>query len=487
MRVAIVHYHLRPGGVTRVMERAVGALASRGVSCAVLTGEPPSEPLDPAVSVRVEASLGYEGERVGGTPEEAATSLRAAAAEALGGEPDVWHIHNHALGKNLLFPRVVSTLAGQGRRLLLQLHDFAEDGRPANYRALLEHAGGGDAHQLSAVLYPQAPTVHYAALNARDFSFLRAAGVIESRLHVLPNPVVAGRVSEREASATARAFEERRLFLYSTRAIRRKNLGEFLLWSALADEDALFAVTMAPHNPAAKPVYERWVEFAEQTKLPVEFEAGARHAFDALVERAHALVTTSVAEGFGLAFLEPWLAGRPLVGRNLPEITAEFEKAGLDLSSLYERLDVPTAWLGVDRVRDRIRVGLESAMTSYGRAMTPNNVDQAFGAAVQGEYVDFGRLDETLQEEVLLRLAASPRERHALRPNTLYAAEWGAGMVSANGAAVERTYNLEQYADRLLTVYRALLESEPAELSSLEGTGLLDAFLDPARFYLIRT
>ena len=38
--------------------------------------------------------------------------------------------------------------------------------------------------------------------------------------------------------------------------------------------------------------------------------------FAALLASAHALVTTSVAEGFGLAFLEPWLMGRPLAGRH---------------------------------------------------------------------------------------------------------------------------------------------------------------------------
>ena len=41
---------------------------------------------------------------------------------------------------------------------------------------------------------------------------------------------------------------------------------------------------------------------------------------------AHRLVTTSVAEGFGLAFLEPWLFGKGLLGRNLPEITVDFAK-----------------------------------------------------------------------------------------------------------------------------------------------------------------
>ena len=38
MRIAIVHYHLQPGGVTRVIELAARALASRGARIALLYG-----------------------------------------------------------------------------------------------------------------------------------------------------------------------------------------------------------------------------------------------------------------------------------------------------------------------------------------------------------------------------------------------------------------------------------------------------------------
>jgi hypothetical protein len=38
MNIAIVHYHARPGGVTRVVERAVEALGSRA-HCLFFTGE----------------------------------------------------------------------------------------------------------------------------------------------------------------------------------------------------------------------------------------------------------------------------------------------------------------------------------------------------------------------------------------------------------------------------------------------------------------
>ena len=138
-----------------------------------------------------------------------------------------------------------------------------------------------------------------------------------------------------------------RLFLYPTRAIRRKNLGEFLLWSALGEKGDRFATTLAPTSAGDRAPYERWVRVARSLGIPIEFEMGGRTTvpFPNLLRAAHTVVTTSVAEGFGLAFLEPWLAGRPLGARDLPELTDMFKKQGLDFGNLYRRLFVPLAWV----------------------------------------------------------------------------------------------------------------------------------------------
>ena len=97
-------------------------------------------------------------------PVQLADDLQAAARNALGSLPDLWHVHNHSLGKNLALPGALQALGDAGQRLLLQLHDFAEDGRPLNYR-------------------------HYAVLNGRDLKLLGAAGIPPARLHALANPV----------------------------------------------------------------------------------------------------------------------------------------------------------------------------------------------------------------------------------------------------------------------------------------------------------
>ena len=487
LRVAVVHYHLRPGGVTRVVENAVRAVAPHGVDAVVLSGEALAQPSDALKNVRVVHGLGYSDSAAGRSVPDITSRLRAAARDALGGEADLWHIHNHSLGKNVALPAAVAHLASEGKRLLLQIHDFAEDGRPSDYRLLLDRIGGGDTAMLGAMLYPSAPHVHYAPINKRDPAFLTAAGLPRRQCHYLPNAVALdedGASLPEETPAT-----NERVFLYVTRAIRRKNLGEFLLWSALAREGDRFEVSRAPKNPAARPVYDRWVAFAESLDLPVEFEAGPRSGLSlkAMMARAHALVTTSVAEGFGMAFLEPWLVGRLLTGRNLPEITAGFESSGIDLSGLYPRLDVPLEWIGKDVLRARISDALAKSLSAYGRESTSDLVEGAMAAAVRGGCVDFGRLDEPFQEQVIRRAVNSTTDGSVLRPAALECGRDAHTLIENNRLAVLREFSLEKYGARLTEVYKAVMASEPAAPGALSAQELLNRFLAPERFSLLRT
>jgi len=485
MRILISHFHLQTGGVSRVIEHACMALAAGGHRVLVVAGEPPQQPLPEGVGFDLVPALAYEERRPAVGPAELAATLVQTARERLGEMPDLWHIHNHCLGKNLALPEALCTLARQGQRLLLQPHDFAEDGRPGLYAKLLGELGGGDPARLSALLYPQAAHLHYAVLNDRDRSFLTAAGIPHDRLHLLPNAVNLPPPADRSADL----FPDRRLWLYPTRAIRRKNLGELLLWATLAEEQDLFATTQAPQNPAELPRYRRWVALARELMLGLELELGNRvDDFPALLASAHALVTTSVAEGFGLAFLESWLAGRPLVGRNLPEITEDFVTAGLDLGALYERLEVPLDWLDWDRLR---RAMVEQALTAvaaaYGRAETPADRERLWASAVRDGHIDFGRLDETAQEEVIRRLAANPQDRAFLRPARLPDAT-PADRIAHNRTLAERDYSIAGYGRRLERIYRSLLDATvDPKLGAADGAILLERFLAPERLFLLRT
>lgn len=481
MRIAIVHYHLQPGGVTRIIEHTVAALAGSGISLVVLTGQEPGP--DFPAAFKVIPALQYEAQRSTSTPVDLMETMKDAARESLGALPDLWHIHNHSLGKNTVLPRALHLLAEEGHHLLLHIHDFAEDGRPANYHMMLEKMASGSKRTMSRLLYPAADHVHYGVLNGRDFSFLQDAGAHTGCLHLLANPVQL-HIDQQDTELST----TERLFLYPTRAIRRKNLGEFLLWSAVTGEGNLFATTLGPENPRERPRYEQWKRFAVELDLPVDFELASRsgNSFTGLLRQARGLVTTSVAEGFGLAFLEPWLIGRPVCGRDLPEITNEFRDQGILLPHLYRRLDVPVQWIGKGRLLDCAVAGQEKSLAAYGRKPGPDCPDRILAAWIKDGNVDFGRLDEEMQQQVIRRLVRDPREATHLCPDGLPDPASCDEPLEINRKILQQRYSLSGYGARLREVYSRIVGSISTPLDALDGEQLLNHFLAPERLALLR-
>ncbi len=479
LRIAIVHYHLRPGGVTSILRHQAETLAQQGVRGVILAGKgPPDFPMFKTV-----AGLDYSG-ILDADPASLVRRLRAAARKALGGAPDLWHFHNHALGKNPTLSLAVHRMAKAGDRLLLHIHDFAEDGRPGNYSNLLNHISAHDPGRLAAIMYPQGPHVHYAVLSARDRTLLLAAGFPPAQVHVLPNPIncLTPMLDKTPAS-------DRRLFLYPTRALRRKNLGEVLLWAAAANRHEVFGTTLAPTSATDCGHYEHWKKLARQLHLPVEFELGLRPgaSFLSLINDASAIITTSIAEGFGLAFLEPWGFGRPLIGRNLPDLTCEFLDTGVELPSLYNQLWIPLDWVGKAALHKTLRHHLGHSWQAYGQPLPPSALDRALASMTRSSTVDFGRLDEALQTRVIRKLAGSRELRSLVKPHRPWLEFPGDELVARNREIIMKQFNLPLYGKRLMKLYSILQESQPGSLTAVSHDTLLAVFLSPERFSLLRT
>ncbi|MCH5374838.1 MAG: hypothetical protein JJ992_12760, partial [Planctomycetes bacterium] len=293
MKLAIIHYHLNRGGVTQVIAnhlRALNAVADGDapMRIALIHGgqtEGWPEDLDrqlPKLQVTQHSvpGLNYDADSPSGPdPEQLARALHSMLASiGFGLDDAVLQIHNPTLGKNLSLPGAIACLARDGYAMLLQIHDFAEDFRPDNYRRLLGALAGDDAGRLSEMLYPQASRIHYAVLNGRDRRVLASAGVSARRLHLLPNPVADfGIFPDRDTArqkvrAVVPAPPDAPLVLYPVRGIRRKNLGEALLWSLLLEPPAFVGITLPPLNPIEYCPYAAWKQLAAELALPCRFE-----------------------------------------------------------------------------------------------------------------------------------------------------------------------------------------------------------------------
>jgi glycosyltransferase involved in cell wall biosynthesis len=483
MRIAFVHYHLQPGGVTRIIENTFKALKSYDVSTVVLSGKEPEDWWKE--EYRVIPGLQYEMDRPQISEAELASEMEKEATEALGGSPDIWHIYNHSLGKNMIFPGALYLLASKGHHILFHIHDFAEDGRPHNYYMMLEKIACGKHLDMFRKLYPVGCHVHYGVINGRDHNYLTMAGIDKSCLHRLPNPV---RIASNIVLEQKESAGDVPLWLYSTRAIRRKNIGEFLLWAAIAPENRVYATSLGPQNPKEKPRYEAWKRLAGELSLPVEFDLSkkAGMSFIKMLKQAHGMVTTSIGEGFGLAFLEPWLVNRPVCGRDLPEVTTEFREEGIRLSNLYSRLSIPVHWLGVGRAVNKAWAGYVRSLESYGRMPAEGSYDRLVRTWIQDEMVDFGRLDEELQELVLRRIVQHPDEASALIPQELPCLFNNQEDLLHNKEILLKRYSLEGYGCRLIKTYKRVLACPASKLDYLNGNILLDLFLQPERLNLLK-
>ncbi len=516
MNVAIVHYHFNRGGVTQVVTNHLRALdATREnatpLRVAILSGGrhegAPDElltgfgGLDPQrlVIEELDYDAGHSHDSV-----KLATRLRDELA-SIGFLPDdtVLHVHNHGLGKNQAVPAALAELAREGFGLLLHIHDFAEDFRPDNYAQVVASVDG-DAGRVPELLYPQAARIHYAVLNGRDRGVLAATGVPESRLHDLPNPVaefvdVPDAVKTKARFARTYDFDPaRRLVLYPVRGIRRKNLGEILLWSALAMEQSVFAITLAPLNPVEQPTHDTWRAFAGQLDLPCLFDVGGNGGFS-FVENLAAcdqIITTSVAEGFGMVFLESWLAQRPLVGRDLPEITADFVKAGVRFDHLGTTLLVPVAWMGRDKLTAALRAVYLKVLAAYELPPPAHNViENQLDALMVEESIDFASCPRDLQAEIVRLVATEPRRRETvfelnpwLRAALAAERESEADAIAHNASVVRKSYSLAECGHRLRGVYADVLACPPVGeiVPPRHGDRVLASFLAVSRLRPIR-
>ena len=464
LKIVFIHYHLKTGGVTTVLRQQVESILDT-CELLVLSGEPPESPF-PCNVVHI-PGLGYDiSGRNLTEPKRVATAIIEAIHLKWNDGCDLVHVHNPILKKNVNFLKILSELKERGLKLFLQIHDFAEDGRPLSYFAEEEYI----------------EDCHYGVINSRDYNILLKTGLKKEGLHKIFNTITPFYFNVEDSIL-------KNYVLYPIRAIRRKNIGEAILLSLFFKKNAPLVITLPPNSPADMNSYKDWKIYVTENKLNVVFEAGLTHEFSDLVLSSDFLITTSITEGFGFSFLEPWTAKKNLWGRKLPDICQDFEQNSIQLNHLYSRLDVPLDWIDHDLLFNTWKSGIQKASAMFGITIDDIAIKTAYEKTTTNDVIDFGLLNEPFQKQIILTVLSSIENRKKLiRLNTFLSNPGSVSnrdeLIQHNMEAVFFNYNQAKYREKLIDIYTKVVRDNVCQ--KIDKKILVSAFLTLNNFSLLK-
>jgi|GEM_PF-992873 len=266
--------------------------------------------------------------------------------------------------------------AKSDKRFLVRVHDFAQQ-RPANFHNIKKFQAylPSDMPDWHQILYPSTPNIEYIAINTNDYYRLLDHGIEPTRVWYVPNSIdtalekcVEPCQDLRRILAETKGIDpDSEILFYPVRAIPRKNIEEGIYLTRMLNNLASEAefreryqldtklhlvVSLSGSSAEEKQYTNRLQEFVRENNLPVTIDIGdivglhreydpsdpgriLKYGVADMYSIARMVVTTSVLEGFGFVFIEPWVMEKCVIGRNLPSVTMDFTKAGLSLDHLY--------------------------------------------------------------------------------------------------------------------------------------------------------
>ncbi|MDA3894605.1 MAG: hypothetical protein PF482_00505 [Desulfobacteraceae bacterium] len=464
MKIAFLHYHLKPGGVTTVIRQQIRALKDN-CEILIITGEKPQAEL--GVKTIVIPEIAYDQPGIEQPlPEISGKKIIKAISDHWPSGCDVLHVHNPLLSKNQQLLKILKILSRNNVRLLLQIHDFAEDGRPWVYDADED--------------YPS--NCHYSVINSRDYHILLKSGLNKSGLHLLINMVTPFNVLPVKKISMD-------YVLYPVRAIRRKNIGEAILLSLFFPGNDSLAITLPPNSIRDWHYYNLWKQFAKDSHLNVIFEASEHHAFLDLIQSAKRIITTSISEGFGFSFLEPWTAGQMLSGRHLADICTDFSAKDMALDHLYDNILIPINAIDQKQFFDQWKSCILENAATFKITVSETAIDRAYKNMTSGNDIDFGILDEHFQKIIITSIQSDKKFKNriiALNPflSDFIQTQNNSDIINHNRAIVEKKFSQNVYQNQLLRTYQKVIDHRVTH--QIDKKSLAEKFLNPDNFSLLK-
>lgn len=269
------------------------------------------------------------------------------------------------------------------RRFYYRTHDFVKERERffANLKKFHDSPTRNvpDWHEM---VFPDFDNLHYITINTSDIDRLMEHGISRERIVYLPNSLGSNMWYDDNAhlDLRKRLVEDKgldpevRFLFYPVRCIRRKNVEEAIFLTCFFNymSERVYErrrelriegkyhllVGLKPSSNDDKLYADTLARFCEDNDLPVtigiEDYVGSEREFEDphdlekitkfnvgdAYRMSYMVITTSILEGFGFVYIEPWCVGTAVLGRDLPLVTEDFNRAGMDLAHLYRVLIV---------------------------------------------------------------------------------------------------------------------------------------------------
>jgi glycosyltransferase involved in cell wall biosynthesis len=486
--LVVIHYHWRPGGVRRVVELTLPAIAAAaGTSLkriTLLSGGTESERPElgtiglPTDFIHEPACDYFSNQAE--TPESISENIQRALWRVMKGSASsrtlIW-FQNPALARNAILCREVAKISKEtGVALILHHHDFWCAGRWARWNEL-EKCGCHDLSSAADVLFASGTRSVHAGINLRDFQTLKRC-FPASAFH-LPNPVLRPAASSPANIDAAKAWvakelnSEAPLWIYPTRFLRRKNLLEAILLTRWLRPDAILATTSGQYSQDEANYAHDLKQAAAKHGWRVHFglldKPSAPRVTD-LLQIAEAVVHTSVQEGFGMTFVETAASGTPLVARAIPAVMPDLAAMGFEFPQLYNDIQIAPGLFDVEAEMHR-----QSQLAHSAREHLPVPFQKIFPAlpADARDPFSFSSLTRRAQVEVLSHPPAeSWRACEAFNP---YLAKIRNTRLAPTPWPTQAPHTPTRYAEEFLRIASSIPDAPPdlplaAETAQMEIT-----------------
>lgn len=447
MKLIILHYHLRPGGIRRIIELATPHLVKtkHAIKNVILATGESADPkwknsfekmvAPTRLNFFIEPSFNYLSEQNLTATEltrQIRDGLRKLFAESDGSNTLVW-AHNLGIARNLILSReLVRECESKNVQIISHHHDFWFDNRWLRWPEM-QRFGFRSLDSAARAIFPPAKNVRHFTINQSDASQLQKH--FGKRVGWLPNLSERTPPPDAERLREARSWLQHRIndknapvWILPCRLLRRKNVAEALLLARWLRPGAWLVTTGAASSADEQFYFDKLSAAAHQHhwRLRLGVLAGdeaRKPSVAELLAASEAVMLTSIQEGFGLPYLEAAASRRPLIARTIPNIAPDLRKFGFQFPQCYEEVLVAP-----ELFHWKNEVQRQAKLFEVWRAQLPRVCRRLAGEPIllaakeNPRPIPFSRLTLSAQLEVLSIPARESWEKCA--PSNSFLVEW---------------------------------------------------------------